>query len=206
VHKKLEEELHPVTVRVRTRTREDAWALRYLRLITGLRSLLDCGCVVRSSRLGDQCRVLMLCLRQRELPVFGFVEGRLVMGVIDEVIRRELPALPSRDAAGPSQQAKRSASSNTSSPTKKWASQDEWRRQSARRAATDKSPGKAQPSLASFFGGASAGKDKAAAEGAPPLSQVKRSSQAEKQSQAPAKRFGFYISGTYTHARCIAAC
>lgn len=71
VHEKLEKEIHPVKVHVQTTTREDEWALRILRLITGLRTLLDSGCC-------------------REVPIFGFVHGELVMGVVDEINRRPL--------------------------------------------------------------------------------------------------------------------
>lgn len=72
IHKKLEEEIHPVQVYVETKTREDDWALRLLRLVVGLRSLIGAGCV-------------------RELPIFGWIEGHLVMGIIDEIERRDFP-------------------------------------------------------------------------------------------------------------------
>ncbi|CAO1617152.1 unnamed protein product [Parajaminaea phylloscopi] len=71
VHRKLEEEIHPVQVYVHTTSEEDDWALRLLRLVVGLRSLLDTGCV-------------------RELPVFGWVQDHLVIGIIDEIERRPL--------------------------------------------------------------------------------------------------------------------
>jgi exonuclease V len=46
VHKRLEKEIHPVRVRVQTTTKEDAWGLRLLQLITGLKILMDSGCCV----------------------------------------------------------------------------------------------------------------------------------------------------------------
>lgn len=75
VHRKLEREIHPVQVYVQTKTKEDDWALRLLRLVVGLRSLLDVGCV-------------------RELPVFGWIQDHLVIGIIDEIERRPLRKAP----------------------------------------------------------------------------------------------------------------
>lgn len=75
---------------------------------------------------------------QRELPVFGFVEGRLIFGVIDEVRLHHENKL---------------AQSVTGS--KKYSSQEEWKRKSAsqqRKAKTDSS----QKTLASFLPGGKA--------------------------------------------------
>lgn len=80
IHRKLEQEIHTMQVYVHTQTREDDWALRLLRLVVGLRSLLDRGCA-------------------RELPVFGWVQDRLVVGIIDEIERRPLRRHPSPRAA-----------------------------------------------------------------------------------------------------------
>ncbi|KAH7105028.1 exonuclease V a 5' deoxyribonuclease-domain-containing protein [Auriculariales sp. MPI-PUGE-AT-0066] len=75
VHKKLERELKPVEVIVRTTTNEEKWAVRLMNLIVCLRALQTLGAC-------------------REMPVFGFLEGEFVLGVIDEVVRK-LPSLPS---------------------------------------------------------------------------------------------------------------
>lgn len=45
-HKALEDEAHPVRTEIRTTTEEDRWALRLLRLMTGLQALMDHGCCV----------------------------------------------------------------------------------------------------------------------------------------------------------------
>lgn len=69
VHKKLEKEIHPVEVKVTTQTKEDTWGLRLLNMIANLEALLTIG----------KCR---------EFPVVGFVKGYMVVGVIDELVRK----------------------------------------------------------------------------------------------------------------------
>lgn len=63
VHKKLEKEIHPVEVKVTTTSKEDVWGLRLLNMFANLEALLTVG----------KCR---------ELPVMGFVDGYMVVGVI----------------------------------------------------------------------------------------------------------------------------
>ncbi|KAJ9096375.1 hypothetical protein QFC21_005197 [Naganishia friedmannii] len=71
VHKKLEREIHPVEVEVKTDSREDVWGLRFLNMLASLEALMTLG----------KCR---------ELPVVGFVRGYLLVGVIDEITRKPL--------------------------------------------------------------------------------------------------------------------
>ena len=168
VHEKLEKEIHPVKVRVQTTTREDEWALRILRLITGLKTLLSSGCC-------------------REIPIFGFVHGELVMGVVDEINRRPLTKRLNKyldEAAKESQapasktlsdfftpvhhQDGSSSQSFSSDGRKKYSSQEEWKKEMRRKEALAKSskkPPKKSPtkskqgtetgqgSLTTFFGG-----------------------------------------------------
>jgi exonuclease V len=65
VHKNLEEQVHR-TVEVSTTTKEDAFALRILNAMQGLRTLRDTGMT-------------------RELELWGTVHGELVNGVVDEL-------------------------------------------------------------------------------------------------------------------------
>ncbi|KDN36545.1 hypothetical protein K437DRAFT_276784 [Tilletiaria anomala UBC 951] len=70
VHAKLEKEIFPgEKVFVSTRGKEDEWALQMVRLAVAIKTLLDKGC-------------------SREIPVFGWVQDRLVLGIIDELERR----------------------------------------------------------------------------------------------------------------------
>ncbi|KAI5789706.1 exonuclease V [Peziza echinospora] len=65
IHQKLEQEVHkPVVVEVLTK--EDRWGLKLLNIAQGLRTLRERGFT-------------------RELPVFAFVKGMFVQGVIDEI-------------------------------------------------------------------------------------------------------------------------
>ncbi|CAO1628872.1 unnamed protein product [Sympodiomycopsis kandeliae] len=127
IHAKLEREIHPEKVSVQTKTYEDQWALRLLKLIIGLRSLIDRGCV-------------------RELPVFGWAENYLVTGIIDEIekrplskrrqaqaeaIRRELQEGNKPRERQEQQKLPFPTSSEGTSTDKKedktWSSQEEWR-------------------------------------------------------------------------------
>lgn len=65
VHKKLEDEVH-TTVKIEIVQKEDGFALRLWNLVQGLRTLRDTGLT-------------------RELEVWGFVDGNLVNGVIDDI-------------------------------------------------------------------------------------------------------------------------
>jgi exonuclease V len=65
VHKKLEDEVH-TTIPVSITTKEDSWGLRIWNIIQGLRTLQETG-------------------RTRELEVWGFIDGEIVNGVIDEL-------------------------------------------------------------------------------------------------------------------------
>lgn len=172
VHEKLEKEVHPVKVRVQTTTKEDEWALRFLRLITGLKTLLESGCC-------------------REIPIFGFIHGELVMGVIDEINRRPLSKRLNKYLDEDSKQAEipasktlahfftpiqQQASTNDESSTqvstsegmKKYSSQEEWKKEMRKKEAlaknSKKSPKKSsakskkeietgQGSISAFFGG-----------------------------------------------------
>lgn len=49
VHKRLEQEIHPVKVYIQTTTREDTWGLKLLQLISGLKTLMSAGCCVSNS-------------------------------------------------------------------------------------------------------------------------------------------------------------
>ncbi|PWN25744.1 hypothetical protein BDZ90DRAFT_261949 [Jaminaea rosea] len=153
VHAKLEREIHPVQVYVHTKTEEDDWALRLLRLVIGLRSLLDRGCV-------------------RELPIVGWMQHHLVVGVIDEISRKPVrqprrppaaPAIPSVELSEDQSKlpfASVSVSnplapagfvSQARSPGKKvWASQEEWKAHQRKVEAAKKSAAKSKkPSTSS---------------------------------------------------------
>lgn len=125
IHAKLEREIHPEKITVQTATAEDQWALRLLKLVIGLRSLIDGGCV-------------------RELPVFGWADNYLVVGIIDEIERRPLSARrqrqviamyndlnspPDKDdqAKLPFADASAASTSNAASTPKTWSSQEEWK-------------------------------------------------------------------------------
>ncbi|KAK0465455.1 exonuclease V, partial [Desarmillaria tabescens] len=68
VHKKLERELEPKKIPVQVTTDEEHWGLRIVNMLSSIHSLLAQG-------------------RAREMPVFGFVQGQIVTGIIDELIR-----------------------------------------------------------------------------------------------------------------------
>ncbi|WFD35476.1 hypothetical protein MCUN1_002332 [Malassezia cuniculi] len=68
VHDAIERLVHPDQVQIRTATMEDRWALRFI----------ECAAGVAAARHG----------RAREIPIFGFLHGYPVNGIIDE-LRRE---------------------------------------------------------------------------------------------------------------------
>ncbi|KAL0068603.1 hypothetical protein AAF712_004318 [Marasmius tenuissimus] len=92
VHKKLERELRPEEVIVTVATKEEGWGLRILDMISCFRALTIENIA-------------------REMPVFGVIEGHVVTGIIDEVLRNEIEpiSLTSR---------KRSSRSNPNTPQK----------------------------------------------------------------------------------------
>ncbi|OXM76093.1 hypothetical protein C364_06197 [Cryptococcus neoformans Bt63] len=85
VHKRLEREIHPDEVVVNTTTREDVWGLRFLNMLSAVEALLTIG----------KCR---------EMPVVGFINDIMVLGIIDEIIRSpiEPPKLKASKSTTPS--------------------------------------------------------------------------------------------------------
>ncbi|KAK0481838.1 exonuclease V [Armillaria novae-zelandiae] len=79
VHKELERELNPEKVPVQANTNEENWGLRIVNMLSSIHTLLAVGSA-------------------REMPVFGFVQGIVVTGIIDELIRdnTESPHGPKR--------------------------------------------------------------------------------------------------------------
>ncbi|WVQ82509.1 hypothetical protein IAT38_004638 [Cryptococcus sp. DSM 104549] len=77
IHKRLERQIHGEGIKVVTKTREDVWGLRLLNMLSGFEALLTIG----------KCR---------EMPVAGFVNGVLVMGIIDEITRQPLNPVPAK--------------------------------------------------------------------------------------------------------------
>lgn len=121
VHEKFETQVHPDKIEIKVATAEDGWAVRLLKLVVGLRSLIDDGCV-------------------RELPVFGWAENYLMTGIIDQIEKRPLPEATRAEAmtAHNSQQHRQVQDGQTKLPfpelspittpkKKKWASQEEWK-------------------------------------------------------------------------------
>ncbi|PCH34271.1 hypothetical protein WOLCODRAFT_15220 [Wolfiporia cocos MD-104 SS10] len=72
VHKVLEREIKPDEVVVDVTTPEEQWGLHLVNMLAAIDSLIERG----------------LC---REMPVFGFVHGEVVLGVIDELRRVSIP-------------------------------------------------------------------------------------------------------------------
>ncbi|KAK1234842.1 hypothetical protein PQX77_001936 [Marasmius sp. AFHP31] len=93
VHKKLERELRPEEVLVAVATKEEGWALRLLDMISCFRALIIENIA-------------------REMPVFGVIEGHIVTGIIDEVLRKEVEPTSSLTSR------KRSSRSNPNTPQK----------------------------------------------------------------------------------------
>ncbi|KAF6758959.1 exonuclease V [Ephemerocybe angulata] len=74
VHLYLEREISEKKYSIRPRFWEERWALRILGIFAALRSLID-NCLTR------------------EMPVFGFINDVLIVGIIDEVAKVELPVV-----------------------------------------------------------------------------------------------------------------
>ncbi|CDS01478.1 hypothetical protein, partial [Sporisorium scitamineum] len=100
VHTVLERRVSPVQVVVETETREDGWALRLLNLWCNVQGLIQ-------MRPGKGKGKESACVR--EVPVYGWVHGVLVMGVIDEI-------------------EKRTVQTGAKEKSKTWASQEEWKK------------------------------------------------------------------------------
>ncbi|KAJ4485730.1 exonuclease V [Lentinula aciculospora] len=75
VHKKLEREIRPEEISVQVNIEEERWGLRIINMIDCIDSLLLLGCA-------------------REIPVFGLVEGKIVVGIIDEITFSQVPPSP----------------------------------------------------------------------------------------------------------------
>ncbi|WVQ97298.1 hypothetical protein IAU59_004409 [Kwoniella sp. CBS 9459] len=71
IHKRLEREIHPEEVKVQANTREDVWGLRFLNMFSAVEALLTLG----------KCR---------EIPVVGFLNDIMIMGIIDEIVREPI--------------------------------------------------------------------------------------------------------------------
>ena len=143
VHTVLEREVAPVLVHVETDTKEDSWALRLLNLWCDVRALLQLEPGAGKSKRNEKSMgTEHACVR--EVPVYGWIHGVLVMGVIDEIEKRSF------DLA--------EAHGTTEAKAKTWASQEEWKKDQRRKIATG-SPKKAKANrseppvrtLTSFF-------------------------------------------------------
>ncbi|KIM88930.1 hypothetical protein PILCRDRAFT_813929 [Piloderma croceum F 1598] len=117
VHKILEKEIRPEEVRVPISFEEERWALRLVNMLSGIHTLITLGCT-------------------REMPVFGIVRGQIVVGVIDELLRKPVP-VPAPDVdVGPSNCVKRTSESSHATPKSK---------------RTRRPPSPSQPDITSFF-------------------------------------------------------
>ncbi|KAI0964135.1 hypothetical protein AcW1_001025 [Taiwanofungus camphoratus] len=76
VHKALEREIHPEEVKVDVTSEEERWGLRLVNMLASLTTLTEIG----------TCR---------EMPVFGIIHDQIIVGVIDELVRK--PRKPSKD-------------------------------------------------------------------------------------------------------------
>ncbi|KAJ4472583.1 exonuclease V [Lentinula edodes] len=93
VHKRLEREIRPEEIKVQVTTEEERWGLRIINMIDCIDSLLLLGCA-------------------RETPVFGLIEGNIVVGIIDEItFSQASPSSPNHDK-------KRGLQSSPSTPQK----------------------------------------------------------------------------------------
>ncbi|KAJ8518764.1 hypothetical protein ONZ45_g4210 [Pleurotus djamor] len=95
VHKALEREVKPDMVVVTPTTDEERWALRLINMMDGFESLRLFGIA-------------------REVPVFGIIQDQIIIGVIDELLRKPAPAM--ERATSPS---KRPSEYGQRSPRKK---------------------------------------------------------------------------------------
>ncbi|KAF8481778.1 exonuclease V a 5' deoxyribonuclease-domain-containing protein [Russula ochroleuca] len=72
VHEKLEREVFPMPVRVEINLEEEFWAARLVNMLACLGTLAQLG-------------------YSREMPVFGIVQDRPIVGIIDEVLLKSIP-------------------------------------------------------------------------------------------------------------------
>ncbi|KAH9923591.1 exonuclease V [Fomitopsis serialis] len=72
VHKVLEREVRPEEVQIEITTQEERWGLRLVNMLACLDSLMESGL-------------------SREMPVFGIVHDQIVVGIIDELVRKSAP-------------------------------------------------------------------------------------------------------------------
>ncbi|PWY98139.1 hypothetical protein BCV70DRAFT_202310 [Testicularia cyperi] len=118
IHTILEREVAPVQVAVQTETREDAWALRLLNIWCDVKALLQIDPGNKGTGKGKQ----KACVR--EVPVYGWIQGVFVMGIIDEIEKRAI-----KINAHPKQR-------------KTWSNQEEWKKEQLRKSKS--SPKKAK--------------------------------------------------------------
>lgn len=175
VHTVLEKEVAPVQVYVETETKEDSWALRLLNLWCDVQGLLrlDPGDGKRGRNRGKGKGRENSCVR--EIPVYGWIHGVLVMGVVDEIEKRTMER--NGDGAGKDKE-----------KAKVWASQEEWKKDQLRQKSSPKKAKAPAPTrtLASFFGSQ------------PPSSSQEKE---EKQEDPPPARepgWGYFLSDTKT--------
>ncbi|KAI0003844.1 exonuclease V [Russula compacta] len=72
VHKQLEREIHPEAVEVEIHVQEEYWAARLVNMLSCLQNLMEEGFT-------------------REMPVFGILQDKPVVGIIDEVSLKPIP-------------------------------------------------------------------------------------------------------------------
>ncbi|SNX87105.1 uncharacterized protein MEPE_05815 [Melanopsichium pennsylvanicum] len=120
VHTILEKQVAPVQVNVKTETKEDSWALRILNLWCDVQALLQLK-PAQSSNKGKGKAKEHNCVR--EVPVYGWMYGVFVMGVIDEIEKRCTHSQPKQKKS-----------------TMTWTSQEEWKKHKLRNKASPKKP------------------------------------------------------------------
>ncbi|TKY88861.1 hypothetical protein EX895_002102 [Sporisorium graminicola] len=136
VHTVLERQVAPVQVVVETETNEDAWALRLLNLWCDVQGLIQMR-PGKGKGKGKERERDNACVR--EVPVYGWIHGVLVMGVIDEIEKRTVDTDTTEKEKG-----------------KTWASQEEWKKHQLRKTTTSpkkpKTSGDTSRPLTAFFG------------------------------------------------------
>ncbi|KAH9828673.1 exonuclease V a 5' deoxyribonuclease-domain-containing protein [Rhodofomes roseus] len=75
VHKVLEREVRPEEVPVEITTSEERWGVRLVNMLASLDLLMESGL-------------------SREMPVFGIIHNQIVVGIIDELVRKPTPTPP----------------------------------------------------------------------------------------------------------------
>ncbi|KAJ6520511.1 exonuclease V [Mycena sanguinolenta] len=103
IHKELERELRPEEIQILITGEEERWALRLLNFLSSLMSLRAEG-------------------HAREIPVFGIVDGVIVVGIVDELLIREESdslACPSPPSCEPEPQPGTKRASDSALPSPK---------------------------------------------------------------------------------------